>query len=64
MLRSNHCEVCMASCCVPGSGGSVRLSVIGGLDYWNGLLEWTTEMDFDLFFFPPQELTIHIEELV
>ena len=27
------------------------LSVIGGLDYWNGLLEWTTGMDFDLFFF-------------
>ena len=26
------------------------LSVIGGLDYWNGLLEWTTGMDFDLFF--------------
>ena len=24
------------------------LSVIGGLDYWNGLLEWTTGMDFDL----------------
>ena len=37
-----------------------RLSVIGGLDYWNGLLEWTTGMDFDLFssFFLPQELTI------
>ena len=33
-----------------------RLSVIGGLDYWNGLLEWTTGMDFDLFFFffPPK----------
>ena len=27
-----------------------RLSVIGGLDYWNGLLEWTTGMDFDLYF--------------
>ena len=42
------------------------LSVIGGLDYWNGLLEWTTGMDFDLFFllFFPQELTIYIEELV
>ena len=37
----------------------VGLSVIGGLDYWNGLLEWTTGMDFDLFFsFFPQELTI------
>ena len=31
---------------------SLRLSVIGGLDYWNGLLEWTTGMDFDPFFFP------------
>ena len=41
-----------------------RLSVIGGLDYWNGLLEWTTGMDFDLFFFSSQELTIYIEELV
>ena len=42
------------------------LSVIGGLDYWNGLLEWTTGMDFDLFlsFFFPRELTIYIEELV
>ena len=39
------------------------LSVIGGLHYWNGLLEWTTGMDFDLFFFfSPQELTIYIEE--
>ena len=27
------------------------LSVIGGQDYWNELLEWTTGMDFDLFFF-------------
>ena len=37
------------------------LSVIGGLDYWNGLLEWPTGMDFDLFFFlffSSQELTI------
>ena len=35
-----------------------RLSVIGGL-------EWTTGMDFDLFFlFFSQELTICIEELV
>ena len=42
------------------------LSVIGGLDYWNGLLEWTTGMDFDLFlsFSFSQELTIYIEELV
>ena len=33
---------------------------------WTGLLEWTTGMDFDLFFFPffSQELTIYIEELV
>ena len=39
-------------------GLSVRLT---------GLLEWTTGMDFDLIFFflfPPQELTIYIEELV
>ena len=38
------------------------LSVIGGLDYWNGLLEWTTGMDFDLFFFfffPPRANYIH-----
>ena len=34
----------------------IKLSVIGGLDYWNGLLEWTLT--------PPQELTIYIEELV
>ena len=33
------------------------LSVLGGLDYWNGLLEWATGMDFDLFCFS-QELTI------
>ena len=37
-------------------------------NWWTGLLEWTTGMDFDLFFFFffffPQELTIHIEELV
>ena len=26
-----------------------RLSVIGGLDYWNGLLEWT--LTFFFFFF-------------
>ena len=32
---------------------------------WTGLLEWTTEMDFDLFFFFfSQELTLYIEELV
>ena len=45
---------------------SSGLSVIGGLDYWNGLLEWTTGMDFDLFFFFSfsQELTLYIEELV
>ena len=43
----------------------LSLKVIGGLDYWNGLLEWTTGMDFDLFFFFfPPELTIYIEELV
>ena len=35
---------------IPYSG----LSVIGGLDYWIGLLEWTTGMDFDLFFFFPK----------
>ena len=38
------------------------LSVIGGLDYWNGLLEWTTGMDFDLFFFffsPRDNYNIH-----
>ena len=43
----------------------IWLSVIGGLDYWNGLLEWTTGMDFDLFFlffFSPK--CIYIEELV
>ena len=44
------------------------LSVIGGLDYWNGLLEWTTGMDYwnglcPFFFFFPHELTIYIEEL-
>ena len=35
-------------------------------NWWTGLLEWTTGMDFDLFFFFffPQELTIYIEELV
>ena len=38
------------------------LLVIGGLDYWNGLLEWT--LTFFFFFFSPQELTIYIEELV
>ena len=41
--------------------GQQRLSVIGGLDYWNGLLEWTTGMDFDLFLSFPQEL--YIEEV-
>ena len=40
-----------------------RLSVIGGLDYWNGLLEWTTGWTLT-FFSPPQERTIYIEELV
>ena len=40
---------------------TVGLSVIGGLDYWNGLLEWTTGMDFDLCFcfFPPRVNYIH-----
>ena len=33
-----------------------------GMDYWNGLLEWT--LTFFFFFFFPQELTtIYIEEL-
>ena len=26
---------------------TVRLSVIGGLDYWTGILEWTTGTTFD-----------------
>ena len=33
------------------------LSVIGGLDYWNGLLEWT--LTFFFFFFPPTANYIH-----
>ena len=40
----------------------VGLSVISGLDYWNGLLEWT--LTFFSSFFSFQELTIYIEELV
>ena len=49
----------------PQSAGMCNsgLSVIGGLDYWNGLLEWTTGMDFDLsffiFLFPPSANYIH-----
>ena len=31
---------------------------------WTGLLEWTTGMDFELFFLLFQELTVCIEELV